>query len=54
MQSRILASIDRTLTWRARANAASAVRADVRHAVERDQAAEALVDQVVRRERRRR
>lgn len=43
MQSRLLSSIDRSLAQRARANAASAVRADARHAAERREAVTALL-----------
>lgn len=45
MQSRLLSSIDRSLAQRARANAASAVRADARHAAERREAVTALLAQ---------
>lgn len=43
MQSRLLVSIDRSLAQRARANAASAVRADARNAAERREAVTALL-----------
>lgn len=45
MQSRLLSSIDRSLAQRARANAASAVRADARNAAERREAVTALLSQ---------
>ena len=45
MQSRLLSSIDRSLTWRARANAASAVRKNAQQAAQRREAAQALVVQ---------
>lgn len=45
MAPRLLLSIDRSLTRRARANAASAVRADARHAAERREAVRAVVAQ---------
>jgi hypothetical protein len=38
----LLVALDRTLTRRARANAAAAVRADAVHAAERREAAQAL------------
>ena len=45
MPGRLLTSIDRSLARRAQANAASAVRADARHAAERLEAVRALVGQ---------
>lgn len=45
MPNRLLISIDRSLAQRARANAASAVRADARHAAERREAVSALLSQ---------
>lgn len=42
MTGSLLSSIDRSLTQRARANAAAAVRADVRHAAERREASQAI------------
>jgi hypothetical protein len=38
----LIAALDRSLTRRAQANAAAAVRADARHAAERREAAQAL------------
>ena len=45
MANRLLTSIDRSLTRRARANAESAVRADARNAAQRLEAVRALVAQ---------
>ena len=45
MQSRLLSSIHRSLTWRARANAASAVRKNAQHAAQRHEAAQAMIVQ---------
>lgn len=45
MPGRLLTSIDRSLTRRAQANAASAVRADARHAAERLEAVRAVTAQ---------
>lgn len=42
MTAQLLVALDRTLTRRARANAAAAVRADARHAAERQEAMQAL------------
>lgn len=43
MRAGLLTSIDRSLTQRARANAAAAVRADTRHAAQRQEAARMLI-----------
>ena len=48
MQSRILTSIDRSLAWRARANAASAVRSNAQHAAQRQEASQALTSRLDR------
>lgn len=42
MAAQLLVALDRSLTRRARANAAAAVRADARHAAERREATQAL------------
>lgn len=42
MAGNLLSSIDRSLTRRARSNAAAAVRADARHAEQRREASQAL------------
>ena len=42
MGGSLLSSIDRSLTQRARSNAAAAVRADARHAAERQEASVAI------------
>lgn len=42
MAGNLLSSIDRSLTQRARSNAAAAVRADARHAEQRREATQAL------------
>ena len=48
MPGRLLASIDQSLTRRAQANAAAAVRVDARHAAERLEATRAVVAQTGR------
>ena len=42
MAAQLLVALDRSLARRARANAAAAVRADARHAAERQEATQAL------------